>query len=67
MSNQTETTNKDGGLSPSAYVVKKALLYPSNKSKPVDIRQMIMNLDFVESLSHPYVEATVFLQDAGNF
>ena len=67
MSNQSEVTNKDGGLSPSSYVIKKAELFPSNKSKPVDIRQMFMTLDFVESLGTPYIEATAVLQDAGNF
>ena len=67
MSNQTEVTNKGGALSPSSYVIKKAELFPSNKSKPVDIRQMFMTLDFVESLGTPYIEATAFLQDAGNF
>ena len=67
MSNQTEVQNQSGGVSPSSYTIKKAELFPSNKSKPVDIRQMIMKLDFIESLGQPYIECVAFLQDAGNF
>ena len=67
MSNQTEVQNASGGVSPSSYTIKKAELFPSNKSKPVDIRQMIMKMDFIESLGQPYIECVAFLQDAGNF
>ena len=67
MSNQTEVQNQSGGVSPSSYTLKKAELFPSNKSNPVDIRQMIMKLDFIESLGQPYIECVAFLQDAGNF
>ncbi len=67
MSNQTEVQNASGGVSPSSYTIKKAELLPSNKSKPVDIRQMIMKMDFIESLGQPYIECVAFLQDAGNF
>ena len=67
MSNQTEVTNLEGGISPSSYTLKKAEIFPSNQTEPVDIRQMIMKMEFIESIGRPYIECTAFLQDAGNF
>ena len=67
MSNQTEVTNLEGGISPSSFTLKKAEIFPSNQTDPVDIRQMIMKMEFIESIGRPYIECTAFLQDAGNF
>ena len=67
MSNQTEVTNLEGGISPSSYTLKKAEIFQSNQTDPVDIRQMIMKMEFTESIGRPYIECTAFLQDAGNF
>jgi hypothetical protein len=67
MSSQTEVLNPEGGISPSSYLLKKALLYPSNQSDPIDIRDMIMDLQIEEDISAPYIQGLLFLQDSGNF
>ena len=69
MSNQGQTNieSVDGAIHPSSYIIEQALLFPSNKTEPVDFRDLILDLNIVESLSSPFIEAEAFLQDAGNF
>lgn len=69
MSNQGQTNvvNGSGAIHPGSYIIEKALLHPSNKTEPVEIRDLIMELRIKESLSNAYIEAQAFLQDAGNF
>ena len=66
MSNQTEKLNAAGSVSPDSYVVDQALLHPSNKTEPIDIREMLMKLEFVESIHNPYIEGNIFVQDSAN-
>ena len=69
MSNQGQTNIEsiDGAINPSSFIIEQALLFPSNKTEPVDFRDLILDLNIVESLSSPFIEAEAFLQDAGNF
>ena len=66
MSNQTEKLNAAGSVSPDSYVVDQALLHPANKTEPIDIREMLMKLEFTESIHNPYIEGNLFVQDSGN-
>ena len=66
-STQTDVTNITGAITPSSFLIKKALLYPSNKTKPVDIRDMILKMDVEESLSNPFIILEAFVQDGGNY
>ena len=66
-STQTDVTNISGAITPSSFLIKKALLYPSNKTEPVDIRDMILKMDVEESLSNPFIVIEAFVQDGGNY
>ena len=46
------------------YELKSVKLYPANGDKPIEIKQLVQNIEYVEAIALPYVSATVVIVDS---
>ena len=46
------------------FELKSVKLYPANGDKPLEIKQLVQNIEYVEAVALPYVSATIVIVDS---